>query len=556
MSQSTIRETWQSISARKQAERASKIPSEWLIPEALMPSDEEDRVQEFPYTSGFFTKRELLITDSTASEVVSKVAAGEWTAVEVIKATCKRAAVAQQLVNCVTETYFDQALIRATELDEHLQTKGETVGPLHGLPVSLKDQFNLKGVDSTIGYAAWAGKKPEEESTLVRLLRNAGAVFYVKTNVPTTLMTGETVNNLFGRTSNPRNRKLTSGGSSGGESALIALRGSFIGVGTDIGGSIRHPASFLGLYALRPSHGRVSYQQVTNTFLGQEAVRSCAGPMCRSPEDIRLFMASVAAQKPWEHDPQIIPLPWRADAEVLPEKLCFGFGMGDGYVNPSPPLRRAMEITRDKLLAAGHRIIDFIPYESKEASEIIWKMWLADGAEEIRRDSGLTGEPLPPGVEMMYGHSNASLKPLSVFESWQNQHRRTVLAQRFLERWQKTAEVTGTGRPIDALITPNSVTPAARHSMGQPWNYGALSPLLDLTTGVFPVTEVDLVKDVIPGDWKPISEKDREAMEFYERPENHENAQVGLALIGRRLEEEKITAMLKVMKEVVGFHVG
>lgn len=146
---------------------------------------------------------------------------------------------------------------------------------------------------------------------------------------------GESVNNVFGRTLNPRNRKLTTGGSSGGESALVTFRGSFVGVGTDIGGSIRNPASFTGLYALRPSHGRVSYQHVTNTFLGQEAVRSCAGPMCRSPEDIRLFISSLVAQKPWLHDPQIVPIPWRPEEEKLPDRLCFGFAVGDGYVTPS-----------------------------------------------------------------------------------------------------------------------------------------------------------------------------------------------------------------------------
>ncbi|KAI1879020.1 hypothetical protein JX265_003197 [Neoarthrinium moseri] len=547
-----IREPWQEIAARKQAERVSKLPSEWLIPKPLLPPTEQSFVQDFPTSSGFFTDKELLITESTASEVVGKIATGEWTALEVTKAICKRTAVAQQLINCVTEIYFEQAYTRATELDDYFRQHGTTVGPLHGLPVSLKDQFNLKGVDSTIGYASWAGKPIAEESTLVKLLRDAGAIFYVKTNVPTTLMMGESVNNLFGRTLNPRNRQLTTGGSSGGESALVTFRGSFIGVGTDIGGSIRHPASYTGLYGLRPAHGRVSYQQVTNTFLGQEAVRSCAGPMCRSPEDIRLFISSLAAQQPWLHDPQIVPLPWRPEEEKLPEKLCFGFGMGDGYVTPSPPLRRAMEITKSKLIDAGHTVIDFIPYETKEASEIIGKMWTADGGEEIRRDSGATGEPLPLNAEKYYGPSNTSLKPMTVFETWQNQHKKSLLAQSFLERWQRTVDETGTGRPIDALITPSTPFPAIRHDNPYKWNYGVLSPLLDLTTGVFPVTKVNLEKDRVPADWKPISDKDKELMEFYEKPENHENALVGLALIGRRLEEEKVTALLQVMKDVVG----
>lgn len=280
-------------------------------------------------------------------------------------------------------------------------------------------------------------------------------------------MMGESVNNVFGRTVNPRNRQLTTGGSSGGESALVTFRGSFLGVGTDIGGSIRHPCSFTGLYGLRPSHGRVSYQRAANTYLGQEAVRSCAGPMCRSPADIRLFMSSIASQKPWLSDPQAVPIPWRTEEEVLPKKLCFGFGMGDGNVTPSPPLRRAMEITKAALIAAGHEIIDYLPKEHPEAVEIINKMWAADGGEEFQRDTDSSGEPLQPTVEAWLGHS-AKAKPMTVFETWQNQNQRSLLQTAWLERWQASQSLTSTGRPIDGLIMPSTPFPAIRHNGGYP----------------------------------------------------------------------------------------
>jgi amidase len=279
--------------------------------------------------------------------------------------------------------------------------------------------------------------------------------------------TARSVNNIFGRTSNPRNRELTTGGSSGGESALVTFRGSFIGVGTDIGGSIRHPCSFTGLYGLRPSHGRVSYQRAANTFLGQEAVRSCAGPLCRSPADIRLFMSTIASQKPWLYDPQAIPIPWRTEEEILPKKLCFGFGMGDGNVTPTPPLRRAMEMTKAALLAAGHEVVDYIPTEHPASAEIINKMWSADGGEEIQRDTDASGEPLHPRVESWLGHS-AKAKPMTVFETWQNQHRRSLLQTAWLERWQASQTLTSTGRPIDGLIMPSTPFPCIRHGKGNP----------------------------------------------------------------------------------------
>lgn len=515
MESSKPKEQWQDIASRKRAERDSKILKEWRITEHLLPLAEANYVQDFPSKSGMFTNRELLITESTASEVVQKIATAEWTSVEVIKAICKRAAVAQQLLNCVTEIYFEEAVKRAQELDEYLKREGKTMGPLHGLPISFKDQFQLKGVDSTIGYVSYAEKPATDDSTLVKLLVQAGAVPYVKSNVPATLMMGESVNNVFGRTVNPRNKQLTTGGSSGGESALITFRASFLGVGTDIGGSIRQPCSYTGLFGLRPSHGRVSYQQAVNTYLGQEAVRSCAGPMCRSAEDVRLFMSSLIAQKPWLYDPQCLPIPWRAEDEELPKQLCFGFGMGDGTVTPSPPTRRAMEITKAKLLAAGHLVIDYIPHEVAEASDIIRKMWSADGGTEFRRDTDASGEPLHPHLEAWLGHTS-NAKPSSVAETWQNQHQRSLLAQSWLERWQKTVERTGTGRPIDALIMPSTALPAPRHDAGLPWNYSTLSPLLDLTTGIFPVTSVDLEKDKVPEDWTSISAKDQKVMDCCE----------------------------------------
>lgn len=119
-----------------------------------------------------------------------------------------------------------------------------------------------------MGYVAWLGKTETRDSTLVEILRKAGAIVYVKTNIPQTLMVGETVNNIFGRTVNPYNRNLSCGGSSGGEGALIGLRGSVIGVGTDIGGSIRMPSAFNHLYGIRPSHGRLPYGLAANSMEG------------------------------------------------------------------------------------------------------------------------------------------------------------------------------------------------------------------------------------------------------------------------------------------------
>lgn len=148
------------------------------------------------------------------------------------------------------ETFFDAAIADAKELDAYLAEHKKPKGPLHGVPVSLKDQFHVKNVETTMGYVGWIGtfegkaddpRKGTYESEMVRELRNLGAILYCKTSVPHTLMSGETVNNIIGYTQNPKNRNLTAGGSSGGEGALIGLKGSPVGFGTDIGESIPEP---------------------------------------------------------------------------------------------------------------------------------------------------------------------------------------------------------------------------------------------------------------------------------------------------------------------------
>jgi amidase len=139
-----------------------------------------------------------------------------------------------------------------------------------------------QGIETSMGYVSWLGKYDEEDSVLTALLRKAGAVFYVKTSVPQSLMVCETVNNIIGRTTNPRNKNWSCGGSSGGEGAMIGLRGGIIGVGTDIGGSIRIPSAFNFLYGIRPSHGRMPYGKMANSMEGQETVHSVVGPIAHS----------------------------------------------------------------------------------------------------------------------------------------------------------------------------------------------------------------------------------------------------------------------------------
>ena len=274
------------------------------------------------------------------------------------------------------EIFFDAALESAKELDRHFAISKAPIGPLHGLPVSLKDQFHVQGIETTMGYVGWMGTfegkkgtglEKVHESEIVRNLRQLGAMLYCKTSVPHTLMAGETVNNIIGYTTNPRNRSLTSGGSSGGEGALISLKGSPVGFGTDIGGSIRIPAAFNGLYGLRPSAGRLSYQGTATSMDGQNSVLSVVGPLAHSVPTLRLIVKSLLALEPWLKDPLVHEIPWRNDheQEILDHisvkqrqapRLAFGIMRHDGVVNSQPPVRRAMDIVENILRKLGHNV--------------------------------------------------------------------------------------------------------------------------------------------------------------------------------------------------------
>lgn len=192
---------------------------------------------------------------------------------------------------------------------------------------------------------------------MTEILQKTGAVFYAKTSVSQTLMGCETVNNIIGRTLNPWNRDWSCGGSSGGEGALIGFRGSVLGVGTDIGGSVRIPAAFNFLYGIRPSHGRLPYRGIANSMNGKESINSVIGAITHSAKgepyqsaaemhdlisfiDLRLFMTSVLAGEPWRYDSKVIPLPWRpSEEEAITIKiqsggLNLGFYTFDGVVSP------------------------------------------------------------------------------------------------------------------------------------------------------------------------------------------------------------------------------
>ena len=225
-------QTWQEKVAPVQKHREASLAKVEPALEGL-PKDIPLNVTQVP--KGALTAREIELTENyTVHELLAKLRSREIMVEEVTRAFLRRAAIAQACVNCLTELLWDQALERAKYLD----SLPEPTGPLFGLPISTKEHHGQKGANvySNASYVAWIGKA-HGSVQLYDVLWDAGCVFFARTTQPQTIMHLETNSNIYGRTLNPHNRDLTPGGSSGGESALIGMRGSILGVGGDIGGS-------------------------------------------------------------------------------------------------------------------------------------------------------------------------------------------------------------------------------------------------------------------------------------------------------------------------------
>ncbi|KAF3035864.1 hypothetical protein E8E11_005521 [Didymella keratinophila] len=523
-------QNWGKIAKGKQAALAESIPCEYRIPQDLLPPDSQLDVTPWPKTSGWFTEKELEITDSTASAILQKVASKAWTSEEVTKAFCKRAAAGHQLLNCLTDVFFDEAVRSAAALDDHLQRTGKLVGPLHGLPISLKDNFNIKGKDSTVGFTSLVDQPAEYNATLVDTLQELGAVRYCKTNVPTAMMIAESVNNTFGRTVNPLNRALTSGGSSGGESALIAFGGSPLGVGTDIGGSLRIPAACTGIFTLRPSHGRFTTQRCRSGLAGQEAVKSVNGPMARTLEDITMYSKAVIDAKPWLVDPTMLPIPWQP---IEPkQKLKIAVMWNDGICTPTPPVTRALKETVQKLRSAGHELVDWDPKElHSKALQLLGRMFVADGGKSVAALLASTGEPWRPEMKM---YEDAT--ELGTYDMWKLHLERTELQRQYLEQWTSYD-------CLDAILCPTTPYSTVKHGDFKYVGYTGVYNVVDYSAVSFPSgVAVDKTVDTHAEDYKAQSEFCQAAHDSYDAEAVH-GMPVSLQLVAKRLEEEKVLAM-------------
>lgn len=483
--------SWEQQAKQKKAEVDKHIPKEWILPvEVTSQYNEKTPISVLDLPQKFLNSNEFDITENySVSQLLDELKSGRFSAVDVVCAFSHRAAIATQVTNCCTEIMFDYGRERAQFLDDYLAKYKVPYGPLHGLPISLKDSFNIPGFDSTLGFVSFIGNKSaiKDVSSYVKLLTDLGAVFYVKTNIPQTLMTADSENNIFGRTLNPNNLTWTAGGSTGGEGALIKMRGSLLGIGTDVAGSIRIPALCNGVYGFRPtSHRTPMCNQTDSSREVFVDILAVAGPLAYDFETIELLMKNTIDSQPWKYDSSCLRLKYQSHDVTKESKLKIGIIYEDPSLPTHPPLKRIIGEVSTLLEKEGHQIEVIKSFPSyDEMWSLAWSLFKTDENSTSWDHLTSTGERiinslLLPGMDD-FGDGPKDINDLIMLKTKVND-----ITNQWLEIFEN----------IDVLITPGSPSTAPPHDDYGIAPYTCAWNLLDFPAAIIPYGTSDEKVDI------------------------------------------------------------
>jgi len=395
---------------------------------------------------------------------------------------------------------------------------GRELGPLHGVPISIKSSVDVAGLKVESGTRLRAGNVAVEDAPLVARLRAAGAVVLGVTNTPELLMAWETDNFLYGRTNSPWDLERTPGGSSGGEAAAIASGMSAAGVGSDGGGSIRVPAHFSGICGLKPTPGRIPTTGHFPPSVGPFALIGVVGPMARTAADLNLLFEIM--QGPDRGDTCAAPVPLRRPSAAQIRKLKIGFFEDDGRTPVTPEIRAAVRTAADALARVGFAVEPFRP-EGLEEARVLWKKFFVKmgGALIAPMFQGRDQDTNPMLKEFLeWSAAEPSLSGPAVLDAWM---RRDVVRSEVLEQMRKY--------PI--LLCPPAAIPAFRHGERSwtidgktvqyldAWSYTEWFNLLGNPAAVVPVSQTAT------------------------------GLPIGVQIVGRPWEEEQVLAIAAVLEK-------
>ncbi|KAM4045150.1 vitamin D3 hydroxylase-associated protein-like [Anomaloglossus baeobatrachus] len=318
------------------------------------------------------------ILEMSLLELTEKLKDGSLSPEDVLYSYIQKALEVNDDLNCVT--------VFLTDCEEQLKRLRENSvkGPLYGIPVSIKEHIGYQGHPSTCGLIQYLDVLEKEDSVIVSVLKKQGAIVFAKTNVPQTLLCYETSNPIYGLTVNPHNKTKGAAGSSGGEGALIGGGGSILGIGTDIGGSIRLPSSFCGIAGFKPTANRLSVSGVRHCVEGMTAVPLCIGPMARDVDSLVLSMRALWCDELFQLDSSVPPIHFNEKTFCSAAPLRIGYYSEDGYFLANPGMRRVLLEAKQLLEEAGHQLVPFQPPKANNALEMFLKAIVADGSKTLR----------------------------------------------------------------------------------------------------------------------------------------------------------------------------
>jgi fatty acid amide hydrolase len=450
------------------------------------------------------------LTRLGAGELAASIAAGDVSAREAVETHLDHIEEIEGQLNALVWPRFAEARREAENADA-ARRRGDALGPLHGVPVTIKDQFDVAGLPTTFGVSRLADRTAAADGRMVAALREAGAIVLGKTNVPQTLGMLETDNPRFGRTNNPWDLTRTPGGSSGGDGALVAAGGSPLSLGADFGGSLRVPAAWNGICTLKPTARRLPTDRAPiRSATGDEGMIAQPGPLARTTADVALalrVLVEANAARPTGSNP---PVPWREP----PASGVAGLRVAllptiDGFT-PSPAIRRALDEAAEGLRAAGAAVERWVPAPDTGAGvAIAMQAYLADGGafpQQLLVDE--TPHPLVKGDLQVASLPNPALRALTAMLRASGQHRMARIA-RHIRKLSARELLDVLGDRIayeqaflsamddcgyDLVLCPATVLPAVPHGLTPKLPDlhapSVLFNLLGLPAGVVPVTRV------------------------------------------------------------------
>ena len=514
---------------------------------------------------------ESLVLSLTVTELSAHIKSGKLTSVEIVSTYIKRALTIGRVLHLTAEECFEQALSEAYKCDQET-ANGHSRGLLHGIPISVKEHYGMKGYTSACGLT-WKLDYPDtEDAVLVQLLVDQGAIPFVRSNVCQAMMWIESSNKLYGRADNPWNTSRTTGGSSSGEGGLVASRSSPLGIGSDIGGSVRIPSHFCGVYGFKPCPKRFSIKgikTIPNTeFEGFEStVKGSFGPIGRCVDDLALVIRSWFNEKAFEYDPTVVPLKFNESDFGNSKRLRIGYYT---HLNGYP----VADCIKNAILKCAELLseeCEMVPYTIPHTSELMKSFFEAytgnAEAEFVGRElNGEDPEPFFEGAIYSINHPYLFKLQLTLLSQFGNQRLADYLdngsnfsSLEYVDRFQSTQDLVHlviadwSKQELDAVICPIYGMVATPHNatveVGPCLGYSYIMNVLAFPAGVVPVGTVKEGENYYKDEYDDLLTKACSSV-----MENSQGLPYSIQVVGLPYKDETVLNVMKKIEKVFNFH--